>query len=100
MSDIRRGPWVLASAGMLRNRTLTSWPGIRDDLVNAGAIWLDEPVVIDGNLLTGRGPQDIVPFVRALLDFVEAGGGTRAPSQATTSAPQRDRPPSAVLAAM
>src|SRR3712207_8585606 len=53
------GPWVLASAGLLEGRTLTSWPGIRDDLVNAGATWLDREVVRDGNLTTSRGPQDM-----------------------------------------
>lgn len=49
------GPWILASAGLLEGRTLTSWPGIRDDVVNAGATWRDEPVVRDGNLITSRG---------------------------------------------
>jgi putative intracellular protease/amidase len=48
------GPWVLASAGLLTGRTLTSWPGIRDDLVNAGATWLDRDVVRDRRL-----PQEI-----------------------------------------
>jgi protease I len=59
---------VLASAGLLSGRTLTSWPGIRDDLVNAGAIWLDRDVVKDGNLVTSRGPQDMTAFVPAIID--------------------------------
>ncbi len=63
------GPWVLASAGLLTGRTLTSRPGIRDDLVNAGATWLDREVVQDRNLLTSRGPQDMRAFVRAMLGF-------------------------------
>jgi protease I len=101
IASICHGPWVLASAGMLHKRTLTSWPGIRDDLVNAGATWLDEPVVTDGNLLTSRGPQDIAPFVRALVDFFATGAPARAPSTtALASAPQRDQPPSVALAAM
>ena len=62
------GPWVLASVGLLDGRTLTSWPGIRDDLVNAGATWLDQEVVRDGNLVTSRGPQDMAAFVPAMLD--------------------------------
>jgi protease I len=62
------GPWVLASAGLLAGRTLTSWPGIRDDLVNAGATWLDRDVVRDRNLVTSRGPQDMRTFVPAMLD--------------------------------
>ncbi|HSJ99947.1 MAG TPA: type 1 glutamine amidotransferase domain-containing protein [Kofleriaceae bacterium] len=101
IATLCHGPWVLASAGMLQNRTLTSWPGIRDDLVNAGATWLDEPVVTNGNLLTSRGPQDLAPFVRALVDFIEAGGHARGRVPAgTISAPQRDLPPGAVVKAM
>ena len=61
------GPWVLASAGLLTGRTLTSWPGIRDDLVNAGATWLDREVVRDRNLVTSRGPQDLQAFLPAML---------------------------------
>jgi protease I len=62
------GPWVLASAGLLTGRTVTSWPGVRDDLVNAGATWLDREVVRDRNLVTSRGPQDMRAFVPAMLD--------------------------------
>jgi hypothetical protein len=48
--------------GLLDGRVLTSWLGVRDDLVNAGAKWLDQEVVWDRNLVTSRGPQDMVPF--------------------------------------
>src|SRR4051794_22212767 len=68
IATLCHGPWVLASAGLLGGRTLTSWPGIRDDLVNAGAVWLDRDVVKDGNLVTSRGPQDMASFVPAILD--------------------------------
>jgi protease I len=95
------GPWVLASAGLLNGRTMTSWPGIRDDLVNAGAIWVDAPVVRDGNLLTSRGPQDLVPFVRAMKQhyagFAQVEG---AAGRAQTSAPQYSEPPKVVIKAM
>jgi protease I len=67
------GPWVLASTGLLQGRTVTSWPGIRDDMVNAGATWLDTPVVRDGNWLTSRGPQDFAQFVPAILHRTDAG---------------------------
>ncbi|WP_231995495.1 type 1 glutamine amidotransferase domain-containing protein [Mycobacterium sp. 1274756.6] len=76
------GPWVLASAGLLGGRTLTCWPGIRDDVVNAGAVWLDREVVRDGNLVTSRGPQDMAAFVPAMLDAFE-----RPPSQTHGAGP-------------
>ncbi|SDC57988.1 protease I [Geodermatophilus telluris] len=68
VATLCHGPWVLASAGLLDGRTLTSWPGIRDDLVNAGATWLDQELVRDGNLTTSRGPQDMAAFVPGMLD--------------------------------
>jgi protease I len=86
------GPWVLASAGLLDGRTLTSWPGIRDDLVNAGATWLDQELVRDRNLTTSRGPQDLAAFVPGMLDAF----ANTSPEPATT-APRResDRQPDA-----
>jgi protease I len=84
MATLCHGPWVLASAGLLDGRTLTSWPGIRDDLVNCGATWLDRDVVKDGNLLTSRGPQDMKPFVAAILDHFESAAG-----EAPAAAPGR-----------
>lgn len=101
IATLCHGPWVLASAGLLAGRTLTSWPGIRDDMVNAGAVWLDQAVVHDRNLVTSRGPQDMVPFVRAMLDHFAGAGARRAPEpDARTSAPQRDQPPDAVVKAL
>src|SRR3954453_73421 len=70
IASLCHGPWVLASAGLLRGRTLTSWPGVRDDLVNAGATWLDQELVRDGNLVTSRGPRDMIPFVQGCLDLL------------------------------
>ena len=95
------GPWVLASAGVLEGRTLTSWPGIRDDVVNAGATWRDEEVVRDGNLTTSRGPQDMAAFVPAMLDAF-AGTAPRAGRAAIDrrSDPQRDAPPRLAVAAL
>lgn len=96
------GPWVLASAGIVEERSLTSWPGIRDDVVNAGATWLDEEVVRDGNLLTSRGPQDMKPFVRELIDFFETPEPAHAERSIPplTSSPRHDQPPAMVLKAM
>ncbi len=60
--------WVLISAGILRGRRATSTIGIRDDMVNAGAIWVDEPLVTDGNLISSRTPVDLPVFGRALVE--------------------------------
>jgi protease I len=62
-----QAPSVLTSAGLATNRTLTSWPGVRDDMVNAGATWLNQEVVRDANWLSSRGPQDILPFIREMI---------------------------------
>ena len=101
IATLCHGPWVLASAGLLEGRTLTSWPGIRDDLVNAGATWLDQETVRDSNLVTSRGPQDMAAFVPAMLDTFAGPRpdvGTAASGHA--SDPQRDAPPRAAVAAL
>jgi deglycase len=67
MAVICHAPWELISAGLLNGRKLTSWPTIQDDVRNAGAVWLDREVVVDGNLVTSRGPQDIPAFNREML---------------------------------
>jgi protease I len=101
IASLCHGPWVLASAGLLSGRTLTSWPGVRDDLVNAGATWLDQEVVRDGNLVTSRGPQDMVPFVQAIIAHFEEGASMRrAVLRKRTSSPQANEPPELVLQAM
>ena len=76
--------------------------GVRDDLVNAGATWLDQPFVRDGNLATSRGPQDIVPFVQGCVDlFARAASvSTEGRHPAARSAPQANQPPEMVLGAM
>jgi protease I len=100
IATLCHGPWVLASAGILDGRVLTSWLGVRDDLVNAGSKWLDQQVVWDKNLVTSRGPQDIVPFVRALKDPFAAGAPLDKKTLAMRSAPQHDQPPKVVLGFM
>lgn len=87
------GPWVLASAGLLMGRTLTSWPGIRDDVINSGATWLDREVVRDRNLVTSRGPQDLRAFVPAMLDiFAEPTSQLQTVSNQAGSDPPLDKP--------
>ena len=59
--------WMLASAGVARGKTVTSVSAIKDDLVNAGATWVNEEVVRDGNLITSRVPSDLPAFCRAII---------------------------------
>ena len=63
---------LLIDAGVARGKRLTSWPSIRVDLVNAGADWVDEPLVVDGNLITSRKPDDLDQFCRSMLSALEA----------------------------
>ncbi|MGI8498801.1 MAG: type 1 glutamine amidotransferase domain-containing protein [Gemmatimonadaceae bacterium] len=70
VATICHGPWILISAGILRGRRLTSTVGIRDDVVNAGAEWVDAPTVIDGNLVSARVPKDLPAFGAAMLQVL------------------------------
>jgi protease I len=65
---ICHAPWVLVSAHLARGKKLTSYFTIQDDMRNAGADWVDEEVVIDGNLITSRNPDDLPAFNKALID--------------------------------
>ncbi len=62
--------WMLASAGILRGKKATCFFAIKDDVVNAGAEFLDQEVVVDGNLITSRKPDDLPAFCRAILQIV------------------------------
>lgn len=72
VATICHGPWVLISAGIVRGRRLTSTVGIRDDVINAGAEWVDAPAVIDGNLVSARVPKDLPAFGKAMLEVLAA----------------------------
>lgn len=100
IATLCHGPWLLASAGRMRGRTLTSWPGIRDDLVHAGATWLDQEVVRDGNWVSSRGPQDIAPFVRAMRDLFAGAGPLPVQTGQGESSPQRETPPQLTVGAL
>lgn len=78
VGTICHGPWILISAGIVRGRTLTSTVGIRDDVINAGATWVDRPTVTDGNIVSARVPADLPAFCVAMLDILE-GQRTRSP---------------------
>ncbi len=74
LAAICHGPWMLASAGLARGRRLTSFFSLKDDMVNAGADWVDEPVVHDGNVITSRYPGDLPVFCRTIIDAVAPVG--------------------------
>jgi len=71
--------WVLISAGILRGRRATSTVGIRDDMENAGAVWVNEPLVVDGNLLSSRTPADLPHFARGMVQWLKQGAPVGAP---------------------
>lgn len=72
VAAICHGPWLLVEADVVRGRTVTSWPSIRTDLRNAGAEVIDKEVVVDGNLITSRKPDDIPAFSKAVIEAVQA----------------------------
>jgi len=68
VAAICHGPWMLVEAGVLGGRRLTSWPSLQTDIRNAGGTWVDEEVVIDGNLTTSRKPDDIPAFSKRIVE--------------------------------
>jgi protease I len=92
---LSQAPLLLVSAGLAPRRTLTSWPGIRDDVVNAGATWRNQDVVRDAHVLSGRGTQDLEAFVQALVPFFAgepAKDGNSANAAEAQSDPAQDKP--------
>lgn len=69
VSSICHGPWMLIEAGVAKGTTLTSWPSLKTDLRNAGANWMNQTVVQDGNLVTSRGPQDLPFFNKKIVQL-------------------------------
>jgi protease I len=67
MAVICHGPWVLVESGVVRGKRVTSWPTLQTDIRNAGGEWVDEEVVVDGNVVTSRKPDDIPAFNREML---------------------------------
>lgn len=68
---ICHGGWIPISAKILAGKRVTGSLGIKDDLENAGGIWVDEPVVIDRNLISSRTPNDLAPFAKAMVEFLQ-----------------------------
>ena len=68
VAAICHAPWVLVEAEVVTGRRMTSWPSLQTDLRNAGATWVDEEVVVDGNLITSRKPDDLDAFGAAIVE--------------------------------
>lgn len=83
IAAVCHGPQLLIEADLVRGRTLTSWPSVRKDLINAGAAWVDRPVVEDANLITSRKPDDLEAFSDAILRHL---------AQSTREEPHADEP--------
>jgi deglycase len=71
IATLCHGPWVLVSAGLASGRKLASWPGIKDDLRNAGAQWMDEPGVRDNRWFSSRGPHDMRHFIKGMVQLFD-----------------------------
>jgi protease I len=85
---ICHGPWVLVSAGLVKGRRLASWPGIRDDVQNAGGTWIDEAAVRDGNWISSRSPLDMLAFNNGMVSLFAELANRGAPARPQV-APQR-----------
>jgi protease I len=73
VAAICHAPWTLVEAGVLRGRTVTSWPSLQTDIRNAGGNWVDQEVVNDNGLVTSRKPQDIPAFNRKMIEEFSEG---------------------------
>ena len=83
---ICHGAWLLVSAGLVRDRTLTSWPTLKDDIRNAGGTWIDRQVYINGRLVSSRKPADIPAFNAQMIEvFAIAFEGARSEPAPATS---------------
>lgn len=92
IAAICHAPWELISAGLLRGRKLTSYHAIQDDLRNAGATWVDAEVVVDGNLVTSRQPDDLPAFNAALLTLFAGAPAEQAVPLPRPAAPAKAKP--------
>lgn len=83
IAAICHGPWSLIDAGIIDGRRLTSWPSLEADLINAGADWVDEEVVVDDGLVTSRSPDDLPAFNSKMIEEFAAGPPAKSAQCAT-----------------
>jgi protease I len=94
VAAICHGPWLLVEANAVAGRTLTSWPSLRTDIMNAGGEWVDEPVCVDGDLITSRKPDDIPVFnKRVIAEFSKQITDRQVDLTSEQSFPASDPPP-------
>ena len=88
VAAICHGPWTLVEAGVVRGRTITSWPSLQTDIRNAGGNWVDKEVVVDEGLVSSRKPDDLPAFNKKMIEeFAEGVHGRRQVAAAGASAP-------------
>jgi protease I len=87
VAAICHAPWLLVESGDSRGRRMTSWPSLKTDLINSGAHWVDEEVVVDGTLVTSRKPDDLPAFNREITRVFSRG--VRRPAPSGKSRPQQ-----------
>lgn len=80
VATICHGPWTIIETGYARGRRIASWPSLKTDLRNAGAEWVDEPVVRDGNLVSSRKPDDIPQFNPQVIELFSRAGSQSTPA--------------------
>jgi protease I len=73
IAAICHGPWTLIETGELKGRRVTSYPSLKTDLINAGAEWVDEEVVVDNGLVTSRTPKDLPAFCKKMVEEIGEG---------------------------
>src|SRR5690606_27936338 len=73
LASICHGPWLLIEAGIIKGANATSYKSIRTDMINAGANWRDEPVVVDNGVITSRSPADLEAFVAKIKEEISEG---------------------------
>ena len=79
IASICHGPWILVETGIVKGRTVTSWPSLKTDIQNAGGTWVDEEVVVDGGLTTSRNPDDLPAFNAKMVEELCEGEHEDAP---------------------
>lgn len=82
------GPWTLIDAGGVRGRSMTSWPSLKQDLLNAGAKWVDRDVVVDDGLVSSRKPDDLPAFTRKMVEAFAAGRSGKPHNRSRGRAPE------------